>query len=330
MEIESIQVALENLALPQNRPIAEVFGRILEKRSTQRDPSCFIFRLLEHGSNHYLRQLNDDCDVFSRELGAEEARRKCEKEVKGVVSRPPKDFNRRCGDFLSEMAAIRELRKDGFTDFKAIYNQFLELGTHDYVAARGTMAARIEVKNLHANETVLDVLSRSLAGAHEREPAGFPFHLGIDYPYDNYPTAAQERTIRDFVVGLRGLKPPFRTTLDLADAIASIEVTEGQGTAHLTRGGGGSWPEPLNYHWLLGKVRAKAEDARSQFPNGDYLKVLVVNIDSPSGMLSFDFLRQARDEAKSVIGGDVLVYLLLYGHLARVLSNVSQADGNDR
>jgi hypothetical protein len=97
-------------------------------------------------------------------------------------------------------------------------------------------------------------------------------------------------------------------------AVATIDVAAGDGTAHLTRGVGGDWPEPINYDWLLAKVRNKAEEARGQMPDGEHSNVFVINVDSTTAMLSSDFIHRAEQEIAAVFDGKVRPYVLHFRH----------------
>jgi hypothetical protein len=170
---ETTERALQNLLLPEYRALRDVFGDVLTKRSKQRESDCFIFRLLERNQVHELRDLNRDCAIYVREVGLEEAHRKCKGELSGAVTRPPREFNARCGDFLAEIAAIRVLSGDSFHRFRPIAKNRRDGATNDYHAHREQVPAYVEVKNLHANDTILDVFIREIGRAYERQPSAY-------------------------------------------------------------------------------------------------------------------------------------------------------------
>src|SRR3981081_2499430 len=128
-----VDEAFENLLSLENRPIQDIFGEVLAKRTKQRESDCFIFRLLALGQIHELVELKRDCDIYLRELGLKEAQRKCRDEIMGAVRLPPREFNARCGDFWAEMAAVRVLADDHFHGFRPFARKEGER-TSDYLA----------------------------------------------------------------------------------------------------------------------------------------------------------------------------------------------------
>jgi hypothetical protein len=256
--------------------------------------------------------LNEDCGIYVRELGLVDARKKCEKELLGQVKGHAREFNGAFGDFWSELVAIRELSSDGYHRFSPIYKEQPDGTTADYEGYLGKRRAHIEVKNMRANETILDVFDREIHRLHKTNPSEFGFKIEVRYPYDKWHTAEQERKIRAFIPTLRGRQPPFEDSLDLSDAAAHIRVLDGVGTAYMTRGVGPTSPEPLSKDKFLAKVRDKADEASLQMRNSKYLKVPVINLDSPSGSISEDFVQDAKAIVRAAFSGDVQPYVLLY------------------
>lgn len=315
--------SVENIGVEEiaNSPaITALFGEVLAKRRKERESDCFIFRLLHPGLSHELSALEGDCNVYIRELGLQEAQKKCRHEIKGFVSRPRREFDGRCGDFWAEIAAVRALSQDNFHGFRPLPNTQNGIRVSDYAAKRNNIPAFIEVKNIHANETLLDVFTREIAEAYEAEPSAYRFHLMVDYPFDKAPTREQERLIRQFIRELKAKTPPFRKKLDLITSSADIDVTAGSGTAHLCRLVGGESPEPIDEEWLLKKVRNKAEEAVGQMRVSRDLRVLVVNVDTTTAMLSLDFVRKAKAEIREVFREDVEPYILHFRHPTTVAS----------
>lgn len=306
-----VEQALKCLSQPQYVAIKYVFGKLLEKRAKQEQADCLLFRLLRNGEREYwFLQLKEHCTAYVQELGRDAATRKCHTELQGEVGRPAKEFDRRCMDFWAEMAAIQVLAVDGFRDLRPI-NKTRDPGTNDYFGRLGQQAAYIEVKNLHANETLLDVLGRELALAVSREPSAYTFRLRLNYPFLRRPKVGQERAIREFVAALRGRKPPFRESIILGDEVVTVDGFDGSGVFQ-TMGVGTAWPEPLDEEWLLGKVREHANTARGQIPNGDHLKVFVINIDTASASISEEFIQRAESEILEVFDGNVYRKVLFF------------------
>jgi hypothetical protein len=287
-----VERAMEHLALPEVSSIRDVFGEILAKRSTEKNPDCALFRLLRR-KGWPLDILNEDCRLFVEAIGAQGARRKCHAELMGKVGRPANEFNGSTDDFWSEIAAVRTLVANGFRNIRAIHKKQPDGSTSDYEASYGPDAAHIEVKNVRSNKTVLHVFDEEIRKQAASDPTRFWFHLAIRYGYDNPPTAEQDRRIRDYVRSLRGRVPPFNDVLDLAEAKARISVTAGVGTSMMFSGFGPDSPEPIDKGRFLNKIRDKAGEALAQMKDQKNLKVVVINYNSPSASISEDYLRDA-------------------------------------
>jgi hypothetical protein len=311
---ETVKIALQNLDLPQYSGIKAVFGKVLLQRSRQTQPDCALFERLAQKAR-ILEHLNEDCAIYVREIGEADAQKKCFTDVRSTLKRPAQEFDASCGDFWSEMAAIRVLHETGFTKFRAIHRPEDDGTTSDYEAFLGEDGAYVEVKNMRANDTILEFFHKGIRRLQEQEPDEYGFNLSINFPYDNPPSADQERAIKQYLQNLRGRRPPFTDELDLFEAVAHINVTAGEGTAHMFRYMPG--PEPLKKEWFLGKIRAKADEAFAQMKNEQRLKVLVINVDSPSGSISQRFIRDAEKEILEVFAGKVRPYVLLYRHLVQ-------------
>jgi hypothetical protein len=115
----SADAALQNLSLPEYSAIRSVFEKVLRARGKRCEPGCAILDMLERRDRN-LELLNDDCTIYVHEIGLTDSRKKCERDLLGQIKQPAKQFNGACGDFWSEMAAIRELAKKGFHTFCAI------------------------------------------------------------------------------------------------------------------------------------------------------------------------------------------------------------------
>jgi hypothetical protein len=274
---KSIDEVMRNLLLPQYSGIRDVFDTVLAMRSRRSQPSCSLLNLLAT-KQHILELLNEDCIIYVREIGSTDARKKCESDLLGKAKRPEAEFNGACDDFWSEMAAIRVLAEAGYHGFHAIRKQKRAGTTSDYEAHLGNRSAHIEVKNMRAGKTVLDVFDREIRRLYASEPDKYAFNIQVDYPYDNDPTGEQGRTIRSYVASLRRRQPPFKDQLDLGEAVARINVIQGSGSALMIRNIGPDPPEPLSKAKFLAKIRDKAEEARAQMKDKQRLRVLVINI----------------------------------------------------
>jgi len=305
-------------SLTHYEAIRELFGDVLTKRRKQNDSDSFIVRLLDRNQMHDLVALNRDCAVYIRELGLAKAKQRCRNEVGGVFKRQAREFNMRRGDFWAEMAAIRVLLTKGFQKFELVGQNQQNGATNDYRAWLGDTPAYIEIKNLHPNETVFDVFIREIGRAYDNEPSNYSFHLTSDYASEYPPTGEQECLIKDFILTIKGRTPPFRERLSLIRGIATVDVSAGAGDAHLCRGVGGDCPEPVDEDWLLRKVRSKAEEARRQIPGGNHVKVLVLNVDTTSAMLNFQFVEEATRQIREVFAGEIRPYVLHFRSLVEI------------
>jgi hypothetical protein len=286
-------------------------------RSKQPIPGCSLFNLLTLRTDP-LSLLNRDCATYIQEIGLADAQRKCADDVLGNVIRPVLEFNGACADFWAEMAAIRTLSQEGYSQLRAIHQKQLDGSTADYEAFLDKAPVHIEIKNLRPNKTVTDIFHEELRRLYCSDPEGYPFNLQVSFPYDEPPTGEQDRTIRKFVATMRGRIPPFRDCLLLGNTEAKINVIQGVGTAMGIRGIGPESPKPLNKERFLAKIADRAAKAASQMKDDKRLKVLVINFDSPSGSVSADFIQDGKDTIRAVFGGNVRPYILLYRHLVRL------------
>jgi len=305
---------MENLALPEFSSIRDVFGKVLAKRSTQKNPDCALFHLLAR-KGWPLEILNEHCRIYVEAIGVQAAQRKCHAELMGKANRPASEFNGSTDDFWSEMAAVRTAVATGFDKIRAIHKKQPDGSTSDYEGYLGPDAAHIEVKNIRSNKTVLHVFDEEIHKQAVNEPAQFRFHLAIRYNYENPPTNEQDRKIRDYVKSLRGRVPPFNDTLDLVEAKARISVTAGAGTSMMFSGLEPDSPESINKVKFLQKMRDKAGEALAQMKNQKKLKVVIINYNSPSGSLSVDYIRDAEKLILEHFNGAIRPIILVARHL---------------
>jgi hypothetical protein len=310
----SIRAAILNLQSDRFRPVLGVFGKVIRQRIKYSDPRCALLGVLSQ-AGWPADPLIEDCSAYIAELGLQDAQRKCNADVLGNSRRPNWEFNGAFGDFWAEMSAIKILANEGFTAFQPLYTRQEDGTTSDYAAQHQQTPAYIEVKNIRSNKTVTDVFDGSIGLLHRSYPSQYAFRLQVDYSYDEPPTAEQERRIVGFVTSLRGRTPEFVECLDLIEGTASITVMAGDGSAFMCRGMGPDSPEPLNKERFIKRVRQKSEEALAQMRSDTRMKVLVINYDAPSAMISEDFVIDGKTEMIEVFNGDVKPYLLFYRSL---------------
>ncbi len=80
----------------------------------------------------------------------------------------------------------------------------------------------------------------------------------------------------------------------------------------MIRGIGPKSPEPLDKERFLAKIRDKAVEALGQMRDSQRLRVLVNNVDSPSGSVSQDFISDAKGIIGAVFNDRVNPYVLFY------------------
>lgn len=315
--MSTVRVALDNLGMPQYGNMRAVFEKVLLQRSRQQEPRCSLFNLLARRADP-LDKLNEDCGIYINAVGLADAQRRCNDFLMGNAGRPFLQFNGLCADFWAEMAAIRVLTENGYSQFRAIHKKLPDGSTCDYEAYRGARLARIEVKNMRPGATMVDAFDREIRRRYAVKPSHYGFNVAVDYPYDNPPTAERERRITSFFDSIRGLNPPFKRELHLGEAVARVTVREGAGTCMMIRGISSESPETLDKERFLRKVRDKAGEAYSQMKGSNHLKVLVINFDSPSGSISDDFILDAQEVMREVFKGTVDPYFLFYRQFPRI------------
>ena len=307
--------ALQNLTRPEYSGIRHVFRKVLIARSKQPQSDCTLLTWLTTKARS-LELLNEDCLTYLHSIGLEDAARKCRADLLGQATRSAEEFNGACGDFWAEMAAIRTLAAQGYDGFCAIHVAQPDGTTSDYEAFLAGAPAHIEVKNMRVTRTVLDVFDHEIGRCYTSNPAEYAFNIQVRYAYDNAPTAQQERIIRQYVSSLGGRKPPFKETLDLDEAVAQISVVAGSGTVSMIRGIGPTSPEPLSKEKFLAKVHDKADQALAQMKDRQRLRVLVLNFNSPGACVSEDFINDAKNVIKEVLGDEVQPFVLHHRYLA--------------
>jgi hypothetical protein len=233
----------------------------------------------------------------------------------GRVNSTPKDFDSYLGDFDAEMCAVRELGKIGYSEFEPVLTK-LDEKTVDYCAKLESVEVAIEVKNLRAPITILDVFASSLRAELAANPSLYSFRLSLTYYSDNTVTPVQRHEIISYVQKIAGRTPPFVDKLELSGRVeVTVRVEQGFGEAMMSRGEGFDRYGEVSLPGFLNKVEFHARTAISQFATEPDIKhVLVLNINSPSAGIWLDFLNAAAERVYTVSNGSMHCEFLLGGY----------------
>lgn len=137
MSPERLRQALTNLLLPKYRAIRNVFGLVLEERGKRAEPDCTLLDMLADRTPG-LDIGNQYCSAYVGQIGPEDAARKCAVDLIGPARESNRaNFDDAAGDFWAEIAAVKELVKQGYHSFRAVQPSG-EGKTYDYEAAWGT------------------------------------------------------------------------------------------------------------------------------------------------------------------------------------------------
>ena len=299
------------------RSIEKLIGGIIGTRLERDDPSCNIVGFLAAPIEHLLRMQEAHCEKYIAILGMEPARAKIEADLLGPAKRcGAEEFNGKYSDFFSEINAVIELTKIGFTNFVAIIAD-PSARTSDYVALRNGIKTCIEIKHLRAPVTVFDFFSAKMRSAHESEPDNYAFSVGLTYPNDNTISTGKKVSIHSYVQAIKGRTPPFTDSLTFVDdsSILDIRVSTGSGGCFLSRYASVGDPSRINIESFLGKVAEKAERAMRQTENSNCARCLVIDIDTAVGEIDGDLIDAARAKVAETSRGHLNCVLLLYGHI---------------
>lgn len=318
MNRDRVEQAMANLQLPEFSGICDVFGTVLQQRSTAQAPDCAWFDMLAKRVP-VLESINSACSSYARLVSVSDARKKAEADLMGPARRSPYlGFQNCLGDFYAELAAITELSKLGYHQFRARHASS-QGKAYDYDARLSEEQVCIEVKHLRPPRTLVDVFFDEVGRLAISEGEHYPFNLAIEYFYDNTVTAEQEERVLSFLASVRGRTAPFTDTITFADGtVAQVNARLGYCTAMRLGSRGVDDPETFNVDGLLNKVKEKAERACAQMSEADCRKVLVLNINTPWAELSLSHLHAAREIIGGISGGTLRPYFMLYYSLIRI------------
>jgi hypothetical protein len=308
--------ALTRLSLPDLANVKSVLGAILERRCSSANPNCSLLAQLAHSQDQFLKLWESDCSGYLRFLQDQNlAASKAQNDLMGRVNSSRENFDSYLGDFDAEMCAVRELGKIGYSNFEPVLTK-IDGKTVDYRADFEATTAAIEVKNLRAPVTLLDVFASALLAELAKKPSLYPFRLNLTYYSDNTVTTVQRDEIVRYVRRLAGRIPPFVDKVKLNGGVeVTVRVEQGSGEAMMSRGEGFGRYGEVSLPGFLNKVEFHARTATSQFASEPNRKhVLVLNINSPSGAIWSDFLNAASERVYTVSKGTIHCELLLRGH----------------
>jgi hypothetical protein len=311
MNQDRLEQALSNLSLPEWSGIRDVFGTVLQMRSTAMEADCAWFDMLADRLP-ILEQINSLCSSYAQLVSAVDARRKAESDLMGPAMKLPYSGFQNClGDFYAEVAAVPELSKLGYHEFRAKHASSAGKA-YDYDARFEQRVVCIEVKHLRPPRTVVDVFFEEVRRLGTSDAEHYPFNLAIEYFYDNTVTPEQEDHILRYLAGLCGRAAPFTDDVLFPDGtVARVKARPGQCTAMRLTARGFDDPETFRVEGLLNKVKEKAERAQAQMSATDGLKVLVLNINTPWAEIALSHLHAARNVVGQV--SDTLrPYFMLY------------------
>lgn len=308
--------ALARLSLPDLVNLKSVLGEILERRCSSADPVCSLLSQLAQDQSQFLQLWESDCSCYLRFLKVGNSGAvKAQNDLMGRVNSARDNFDSYLGDFDAEMCAVRELGNIGYSNFEPVLTR-PDDKTVDYWAIFQSENVAIEVKNLRAPITILDMFASSLRAEFARSPKLYPLRVHLTYYSDNTVTNVQREEITNYVRNLSGRTPPFIDKVKLNGEIdVTVRVEQGSGEAMMSRGEGFGRYGELSLPGFLNKVEFHTRTALLQFATEpDRKHVLVLNINSPSGAIWSDFLNAAAESVHSVSGGSIQCEFLLRGH----------------
>lgn len=313
---EYCETALTRLSLPDLVGVKTVLGTILEQRCASGNPACTLLTQLAQNQSQFLAIWESDCSSYLQYLRDQNtSAQKAEADLMGRVHSARTDFDSYLGDFDAEMCSVRELGKIGYGEFEPVLTK-LDGKTVDYHAKVESTGVAIEVKNLRAPITILDVFASSLRAKLAEHPSLYSFCLNLTYYSDNTVRTVQRQEIVSYVQKLAGRIPPFVDKLELSGSVeVTVRVEQGSGEAMMSRGEGFEKYGEVSLPGFLNKVEFDARSAISQFlTEPDRKHVLALNINSPSGAIWSDFLNAAAERVHTVSHGSIHCEFLLHGH----------------
>ncbi len=258
----------------------------MKERCDNPAPACLLLDQLSLCQEYYLKMWDADCSAYL--LCLREPRMGALKAEDDLFSRAKScsrdEFDKYVGDFDAEMTAVRELSRIGFREFESILTR-PDVKTVDYRARLNSDDVCVEVKNIRAPITILDVFASGIRARHREEPSR------------------------------AGKKAPFAENLELDGGIAvTVRIENGSGQAAMTRGEGFEKRGETSLPGFLNKVDFHTRKAMLQFANEpNRAHVLVLNINTPAGSIWSDFLNAA-ERVADLSGGTIRCEFLLHGH----------------
>ena len=159
----------------------------------------------------------------------------------------------------------------------------------------------VEVKNFRAPIGILDHFKALYDNKAKSAPEIFHRSIEISHYWDNTVTDEQKWAIEECFIDLLSCDLPFKTTFTIQDEGKSINVSvsvqEGSGVS-LSRGIGGGKPwgpftKIERFHSnALDKIRKGIAQLQTRSARKS---LLVLNIESPDGMLDSNLLHKLRD-----------------------------------
>jgi len=303
----------------RNQALNQIFGNIIRQRYLGPNPQSRILSTLVSDTRNMLPRWNSDFNEYISAIGDPDlGRQKAEEDLLSrAESCPQAEFDSYWGDFYTEVSAVNELKKHKkFKQFHPILPSEGKTYDYDAVDLIGESVA-IEVKNARAPITIVDVFASEFVQYTEVAR----LRAVLTYYWDNTVTPEQSRQIKRFVKELSKRPSGYVGTLMLAqDVLVKVSLIEGKGDVIMTRGMGGTSPEPeLNEAGLLKKISDKTEDAVRQLSTANSRrKILVINIDTPDGMIDGNLAQAVKGIVSEKSSGQIEPVLLLHHHLLEI------------
>jgi hypothetical protein len=322
MNHDRLERALANLELPEYSGIRDMFGTVLQMRSTAPEPDCAWFNMLADRT-HMAERINKLCASYVDLVSADDARKKAEADLLGVAMQSPHGgFQNWLGDFYAEPAAVVALSRLGYHRFRAKLAPSkgrTRAKAYDYDAWLDGLPVCIEVKNLRPPRTLVNVFFDEVRRLAASDAEHYPFNLVIRYAYDHNVTLDQEELVLSYLASLRGRTAPFADDVLFPDGTkAQVTARPGACVAMRLTSRGINDPYSFNVEALLNKIREKAQRAVGQMSTAVGLKVLVLNINTPWAELDLSHVQAAEEIIRQTSGGSLRPYFMHYHELIQL------------